>query len=147
MLIKNLNPSANIVFTVSPVRHLKDGFVENSQSKAHLISAIHQLTGTLSGAEVFYFPSYEIMMDDLRDYRFYANDMVHPNEAAIDYIWEQFKQVWIAENTHQIMKAVETIQKGLAHKPFNPTSVQHQAFLKNLQQKITDLNKNHSVQF
>jgi len=146
-LIKSINPTVNVIFTVSPVRHLKDGFVENAQSKAHLISAIHQLIGTLSGVEVFYFPSYEIMLDDLRDYRFYANDMVHPNETAIDYIWEQFKQVWIAENTHQIMIEVENIQKGLAHKPFNPNSVQHHTFLKNLQQKITDLNNNHSVQF
>ncbi|MBG7630366.1 MAG: GSCFA domain-containing protein, partial [Bacteroidetes bacterium] len=88
-LIKDLNPSANILFTVSPVRHLKDGFVENAQSKAHLISAIHQVINEKN--QLFYFPSYEIMMDDLRDYRFYASDMVHPNQTAIDYIWEQFK--------------------------------------------------------
>jgi len=145
ILIKDLNPSANILFTVSPVRHLKDGFVENAQSKAHLISAIHQVINEKN--QLFYFPSYEIMMDDLRDYRFYASDMVHPNQTAIDYIWEQFKQVWIAENMHQIMKEVETIQKGLAHKPFNPTSVQHQAFLKNLQQKIEGLQLSYGITF
>lgn len=147
ILIKDINPTTNIVFTVSPVRHLKDGFVENSQSKAHLTAAIHQLIGKLSGVEVFYFPSYEIMMDDLRDYRFYANDMVHPNQTAIAYIWDQFKQVWIAENTHQILKEVDTIQKGLAHKPFNPTSSQHQVFLKNLQQKIEGLQLNSGITF
>jgi len=142
-LIKDSNSTANIVFTVSPVRHLKDGFVENSQSKAHLISAIHQIINAKK--QWLYFPSYEIMMDDLRDYRFYANDMVHPNETAINYIWEHFKKVWIAANTNQIMDKVETIQKGLAHKPFNPTSIQHQAFLKNLQHKITDLNTNYNI--
>ena len=145
ILIKDLNPSANILFTVSPVRHLKDGFVENAQSKAHLISAIHQVINEKN--QLFYFPSYEIMMDDLRDYRFYASDMVHPNQTAIDYIWEQFKQVWIAENTHLIMKEVETIQKGLAHKPFNPSSEQYQAFLKNLQQKIEGLQLNSGITF
>ena len=147
ILIKNLNPTANIVFTVSPVRHLKDGFVENSQSKAHLISAIHQIIGLLSDVEVNYFPSYEIMNDDLRDYRFYANDMVHPSETAINYIWEQFKQVWIAENTHQIMNEVETIQKGLAHKPFHPNSMQHQSFLRNLHQKTIDLKNKYKIEF
>ena len=76
------------------------------------------------------------MMDDLRDYRFYNSDMLHPNETAINYIWEQFQDVWIAESTISIQKEVDIIQKGLAHKPFNPTSEQHQLFLANLHQKI-----------
>lgn len=151
--ISEVNPNATVIFTVSPVRHIKDGFVENSLSKAHLISAIHKLiaaksekTRPLSGAEV-YFPSYEIMMDDLRDYRFYNSDMIHPNETAVDYIWEQFKHVWIQENTFSIMKEVETIQKGLAHKPFNPDSEQHKAFLQTLQSKIHLLKQDFNISF
>ncbi len=142
-LIKATNSSISIIFTVSPVRHLKDGFVENSQSKAHLISAIHQLTDKKK--RLYYFPSYEIMIDDLREYRFYNTDMIHPNETAINYIWEQFKQVWISENTSSIMKEIDTIQKGLAHKPFNPTSEQHQLFLKKLNQKIHLLKEEFNI--
>lgn len=144
-LLKDINPEVNIIFTVSPVRHLKDGFVENTQSKAHLLAAIHQLTNAKN--KLFYFPSYEIMLDDLRDYRFYTSDMLHPNDTAIAYIWEQFKQVWIHEKSTFIMKEVATIQKGLAHKPFNPTSTQHQLFLENLKQKIAQLKENNSIEF
>lgn len=142
-LVRAENPSINIVFTVSPVRHLKDGFVENTQSKAHLISAIHQIIDKRN--QLYYFPSYEIMIDDLREYRFYNTDMIHPNETAINYIWEQFKQVWISENISSIMKEIDTIQKGLAHKPFNPTSEQHQLFLKKLNQKIHLLKEEYNI--
>jgi lysophospholipase L1-like esterase len=144
-LIKAINPKVTIIFTVSPIRHLKDGFVENSQSKAHLLSAIHQLIDKRKN--LFYFPSYEIMLDDLRDYRFYNNDMLHPNETAINYIWEQFKKVWISENSFSTIKEVATIQKGLAHKPFNPKSEQHQQFLINLQKQITSLKNNYNISF
>ncbi|MGV8946525.1 MAG: GSCFA domain-containing protein [Lutibacter sp.] len=148
-LIKDINPKATIIFTVSPVRHLNDGFVENSLSKAHLITAIHQVIKTPS-LEVrgLYFPSFEIMMDDLRDYRFYNSDMIHPNETAIEYIWGQFKQVWINEKILPILKEVDTIQKGLAHKPFNLNSAQHQLFLNSLQEKINLLqNKFPAISF
>ena len=143
-LIKDINPKATIVFTVSPVRHLKDGFVENSQSKAHLITAIHE---TLEVVSEKYFPSFEIMMDDLRDYRFYNSDMIHPNETAVDYIWEHFMHVWINENAASIMKEVDTIQKGLAHKPFNPNSEQHLHFLADLQQKIENMKTIFNIHF
>ncbi|GGK40227.1 hypothetical protein GCM10007963_05440 [Lutibacter litoralis] len=153
-LIKNINPKVTIIFTVSPVRHLKDGFVENMQSKAHLLTAIHQLIEIQKQdfdsallPELSYFPSYEIMLDDLRDYRFYNGDMLHPNETAINYIWDQFKQVWIDKKTFPILKEVDTIQKGLAHKPFNPTSAQHQLFLKNLHQKIIELENQLGIKF
>jgi hypothetical protein len=144
-LIKDVNPTINIIFTVSPVRHLKDGFVENSQSKAHLLTAIHQVVKP-SRIEV-YFPSYEIMLDDLREYRFYNSDMIHPNETAISYIWEQFQHVWIDGKTSSIMKEVDSIQKGLAHKPFNPNSKQHKQFLASLQTKIRDLQKKYQISF
>ena len=144
-LIKSINPSVNIIFTVSPVRHLKDGFVENAQSKSHLLTAIHQIIDYKN--QLYYFPSFEIMLDDLRDYRFYAKDMVHPNETAIDYIWEQFKIVWIDEKISSVMKEVEAVQRGLAHRPFNPTSQQHQKFLLNLKEKKNRLFEQHKIKF
>lgn len=144
-LIKSVNSNVTIIFTVSPVRHLKDGFIENSKSKAHLLTAIHQIANPRNN--VFYFPSYEIMHDDLRDYRFYNSDMVHPNETAVNYIWDLFKHVWISENTTSIMKEVETIQKGLAHKAFDPESKQHQQFLKKLDLKITKLKELFNIDF
>jgi len=144
-LIKNVNPKTNIIFTVSPVRHLKDGFIENSQSKAHLLAAIHQLVDKRK--QLYYFPSFEIMLDDLRDYRFYDSDMIHPNDTAIEYIWEQFINVWIHENSLSIMKEVDSIQKSLAHKPFNPDSEQHKLFLSGLQTKIQNLKKHYNVVF
>jgi len=135
-LVQSIRTDVELIYTVSPVRHIKDGFIENQQSKAHLLTAIHRI---LKECNEFYFPSYEIMMDELRDYRFYAEDMLHPNQTAIDFIWSQFKAVWIKENTAVIMKKVTTIQNGLAHKPFNPTSKQHQQFLKQLEGKKRSL--------
>lgn len=135
-LVKSVNPDVKFIFTVSPVRHLKDGFVENQQSKAHLISAIHSVLSSRALSRDFcYFPSYEIQMDELRDYRFYADDMIHPNQIAVNYIWNKFQDVWISEEAISIMDEVETIQRGLAHKSFNPNSEAHQKFLQNLLQK------------
>ena len=132
-LIKSVNIEVSILFTVSPVRHLKDGFVENTQSKAQLVSAIHQVVESRS--LIYYFPSYEIMMDELRDYRFYAEDMIHPNQTAVNYIWDKFQKVWISKDSSKTMEAVEDVQKGLKHKPFNPNSIAHQQFLQNLEEK------------
>ena len=142
-LIQKINPKVNFIFTVSPVRHLKDGFVENQLSKAHLITAIHQIlqSAICNLQSAIYFPSYEIMMDELRDYRFYAEDMIHPNQIAIDYIWQRFSETFISEESHSIMKEVETIQKGLAHRPFNSNSESHQQFLSKLQDKMVELQK------
>lgn len=139
-ILKSANQKAIIIFTVSPVRHLKDGFVENARSKAHLVSAVHQL---IDGEQYFYFPAYEIIMDELRDYRYYNKDMVHPSEVAIDYIWERFKDVWIKESAFGIMKEVDHIQKGLLHRPFNPQSDKHKQFLKELQSKIAAIQETY----
>lgn len=136
-LIQVINPNCNFIFTVSPVRHLKDGFVENQVSKSHLISAIHHSPFITQS----YFPSYEIMMDELRDYRFYTTDMLHPNQVAIDYIWQRFSETTISEESNSIMKEVDTIQKGLSHRPFNPNSQSHQLFLSKLQDKIAFVQK------
>jgi len=141
-LIKSVNNQTVILFTVSPVRHLKDGFIENTQSKAHLISAIHSNISSQSQSNgLYYFPSYEIMMDELRDYRFYAEDMIHPNQTAVNYIWEKFKQVWISKDVLKTMDEVEAIQKGLSHKPFNSKSKAHQQFLFKINEKQSLLKK------
>ena len=135
--VNRLNPKATVLFTVSPVRHLKDGFVENQRSKARLISAVHH---SLSEEKnLLYFPSYEIMMDELRDYRFYAEDMVHPNQVAIDYIWKRFTDTYTSEETRKLMQEVEQVQRGLAHRPFNESSESHRKFLENLQLKMEAL--------
>ena len=135
-LIKSLNSDVSITFTVSPVRHLKDGFIENTQSKSHLIAAIHTL---VNKQNVSYFPSYEIMMDELRDYRFYAEDMIHPNNTAINYIWGKFIDIWFSEETKLTMKEIDEIQKGILHRPFHEDSEPHQQFLKKLEQKKSSL--------
>ncbi|WP_136483113.1 GSCFA domain-containing protein [Cognatitamlana onchidii] len=145
--INQLNTKVSIIFTVSPVRHLKDGYVANTQSKSHLISAIHQVLNNpvfIKKVDCSYFPSYEIMMDELRDYRFYKDDMVHPSPLAIQYIWEQFKSVWISQSAFGTIKAVENIHKGLQHKTFNPDSLAHQRFLEKLQHKIEELQSTYA---
>ncbi|WP_228236138.1 GSCFA domain-containing protein [Allomuricauda sp. M10] len=143
-LIGKANPKANLIFTISPVRHLKDGFVENQRSKSHLIAALHQIVSSRAQSrDVSYFPAYEIMMDELRDYRFYAEDMVHPNALAVDYIWEKFKTVWISSEEYPIMDEVESVRKGLQHRPFNPGSEAHQKFKTSLRAKITYLQERY----
>lgn len=144
-LIQKINPKANFIFTVSPVRHLKDGFVENQLSKAHLITALNEVLDQTvsvppSGARGL-FPSYEIMMDELRDYRFYAEDMLHPSSVAIEYIWERFSETSISPESHSVMEEVKSIQKGLQHRPFNPNSENHQQFLSKLQDKMTKIQR------
>ncbi len=140
-LLSSINKKINIIFTISPVRHIKEGIEQNTRSKAHLISVIHN---HLTSQNVSYFPSYEIMMDELRDYRFYTEDMIHPNKTAIQYIWEKFVATWHTENSKLVMKEVEAIQKGLAHKPFNENSKKHQQFLHELDKKKENLKKTFS---
>jgi hypothetical protein len=139
--IQNININAQLLVTISPVRHLKDGFVENQRSKSHLITAVHQLLELPNfGVPGFYFPAYEFIMDELRDYRFYERDMVHPNQLAIDYIWEKFVAVWISDGAKETMKKVGEVQKGIQHRPFDANSVGHQKFQELLQQKIDYIN-------
>jgi len=135
-LIKKTNAKANIIFTVSPVRHVKDGFVENTLSKAYLQAAIHQI---IDNKHTFYFPAFEIMMDDLRDYRFYEADMIHPNSTAVNYIWDIFKKSCLSDKAEDIMTSIEGIQKDLQHRPFNTNSESYQKFKENLNKKIAAL--------
>ncbi|MEI6866430.1 GSCFA domain-containing protein [Flavicella sp.] len=142
-LIKKINSQAIFIFTVSPVRHLKDGMIENTQSKSHLLIAIHRVISP----QTFYFPSYEIMLDDLRDYRFYKQDMIHPNQLAMDYIWTLFKNTWISQNSEFLFTEIDAIQKALQHKPFNPDSEQHKLFVSKLKRRIYKLKKDANIRF
>ncbi|WP_158209469.1 GSCFA domain-containing protein [Myroides phaeus] len=135
-LVKEINPGIEIIFTISPVRHFKDGIVENQRSKSLLFTALHDAIEQVGVNSINYFPSYEIMMDELRDYRFYKADMLHPNEQAVDYIWERFVSTYIHPDMITIMQKVQEVQKGLNHRPFNPTAEQHLAFLDTLIAKI-----------
>lgn len=140
--IQGVNPNARFIITVSPIRHIKDGFIENTRSKAHLISAIHEFLdqqASIVNQQSFYFPSYEIMMDELRDYRFYAEDMLHPNTTAVNYIWEKFLQVWISSQALKTMSEVEAVQKGMHHKPFKPDAEAYEKFLQQLEAKKAEL--------
>ncbi|NNE33254.1 MAG: GSCFA domain-containing protein [Winogradskyella sp.] len=140
-LVKLINPEVTFIFTVSPVRHLKDGFVENTQSKSHLIAAIHQCIDQRHNKS--YFPSFEIMMDELRDYRFYKEDMIHPSKVAIAYIWEKFQLVWFSEETLKIMNKIASIQSQRSHRPKNPDSVEHKKFITNLNAEIELFRSNY----
>jgi len=146
-LVWKINPGCSFIFTVSPVRHIKDGFVENNVSKSHLLSAIYQtvksLQATPHSSALNYFPSYEIMMDELRDYRFYAEDMLHPNQTAIDYIWGRFAANYITESCFTVMEEIDSIRKAMAHRPFNPETEAHRKFLRNLQSKIDKLQRQY----
>lgn len=125
-LLRNHNPDINILFTLSPIRHLKDGAEDNSLSKAILRTAIH---GICQHDKNTYFPSYELIMDDLRDYRFYQSDHCHPSKEAIDYIWEKFSECYFDKETKDVLKRINDFQAALHHRPFNPSSDEYLHFL------------------
>ncbi len=139
--IKEYNKKINIVFTISPVRHLKDGATTNQQSKSSLIIAASELTKTFD--DVYYFPAYEIMMDELRDYRFYDKDMVHPNEIATDYIWDRFSDVFFTRETKHLMSHISKIMKALKHRPMHPDTKKHETFIQNTIHQIKEIMANH----
>lgn len=133
-----------IILSLSPVRHLKEGFAENNYSKSLLRVAIEQIKSQYSN--VHYFPAYEILQDDLRDYRFYAADLLHPSPEAEHYIWQHFVEMFLGEDLQQWFQLWEPISKALAHRPINPNSAAHQAFLRRLLDKITRLDTNFDLQ-
>lgn len=140
--IRSVNAKAGILFTISPVRHMKDGAVQNQRSKANLIAALHKVMDKPGENKlVAYFPAYEIMMDDLRDYRFYGNDMLHPNDTAIEYIWQRFVDSQISPESLSLLKQIESIQKSLKHRAFNSDSESHKNFQKSLEKKIDALQR------
>jgi len=123
------NPDLKVIFTVSPIRHWKDGAVENQLSKATLLLAIDQLIKGFGNQSCAYFPSYELMMDELRDYRFYAEDMLHISPVAIDYIFEQFSKVMISKESMDVSKKVMKVRKAYEHRPVNPATEEFKAFI------------------
>lgn len=135
--LRTINPTCSIINTVSPVRHIKDGLIANSRSKAHLIAGVQEI---VSPEKLnYYFPSYEIMMDELRDYRYYKEDLIHPNQTAIAIIWNAFTGSWICPETAALQKKIATIQSGMLHTPFNENSKAHIHFKKDLETKISEI--------
>jgi len=137
--LRTINPRCSIINTVSPVRHIKDGLLANSRSKAHLIAGVQEIVSPEKLNH--YFPSYEIMMDELRDYRYYKEDLIHPNETAIHLIWEKFLSSWVASETFEIQKKIAVIQNGLLHIPFNEHSKGYLLFKKDLEVQILQVQK------
>lgn len=139
---RSINPSLKIIFTVSPIRHIKDGLVENQRSKASLILACHTLCSELSG--VAYFPSYEIMMDELRDYRFYADDMVHPSSLAVDIIFKKFVHSAVNAQSVEAMNEVDRIVRAVEHIPFNSEGAEYRKFCASMAAKAEALQRKYS---
>lgn len=140
----NKNPHLSITFTISPYRYAKYGFHTNQIAKSTLLLAVEEVCRTRQ--EVSYFPAYEILLDELRDYRFYAEDMLHPSPAAVAYIWQRFCQSYLSEQTRQYLKEYEQILKGFAHRPSKPDSPQHKAFIANLENKREELRRKYHMQ-
>ena len=136
--IRKINPDIQIIFTISPVRYIKDDMVENTLSKAHLTVAVHQLIEKTENS--YYFPAYEIMMDDLRDYRFYANDMIHPSSLAIDYIWDKFSEMFFEKSTLTINGMIHDVLLAKNHRLKNPCSQESKKF------KTEQIQKIHQIQ-
>lgn len=142
--LKERYPQLRIVFTVSPVRHLKDGFEGNARSKAILLLATEELCNNVE--DCYYFPAYEIVNDDLRDYRFYASDLVHPSEEAVEYIWEIFKDTYLDSKGLQRLKEGEAIRKGLEHRPLpNATRVMSQSAIEKEEARIAALEERKKI--
>ena len=137
-----MRPKARFIFTVSPIRHLRDGAHDNQLSKSTLLLAINKLQA-LFPDNCTYFPAYEIMLDELRDYRFYAEDMVHPSPLAIEYIWQKFMACYLGEKSTTLCDAIDNINKKLAHRPFNPQSNAYKTFVQGVVQEITELITEH----
>ena len=135
--IRTVNPTVEIIFTVSPYRYAKYGMVENQRAKATLLLAIEELTRKME--RVHYFPAYEILLDELRDYRFYASDMLHPSEVAVNYIWQRFTSWAFTPEALKFAQEWERTERDLAHRPLNPESDAHKAFLEKVMARRAQL--------
>jgi hypothetical protein len=141
--LKEFNPEIKIIFTVSPIRHWKDGAEMNQVSKSALILAIYELRKKFP--EMHYFPGYEILMDELRDYRFYSNDMLHLSDVAIEYIWNKFVSTYVDEKSRVIINEIEKLNKAINHRPFNINSKSYQEFVKTNLKYIDTLEKKYAL--
>jgi len=140
-LLESANPELQVLFTVSPVRHWKDGAINNSRSKAILLMAADYLYEQFDKAS--YFPSYEILMDELRDYRFYKKDMLHPNETAVDHIWQLFKSAYLDKESIQFIDQLEPLIAQFNHKPLHPETTRHKSSRKLLLDKMETFQKKY----
>ncbi|WP_291072764.1 GSCFA domain-containing protein [Empedobacter sp. UBA5987] len=143
--LKNINPTIRIITTVSPVRHTKDGMIENNVSKARLLDALYQLS--LQNNQVEYFPSYELVLDDLRDYRFFKEDLIHPSKQAVDYIWEKFSETYFEQSTQTIIQKINKVISAINHRPFNEGSDNYQQFLVKTITLMNELEKGNQLDF
>lgn len=139
--LKILNPNLKIILTVSPVRHIRDGLVENQRSKSTLLLAVDDLVKSYDF--ITYFPSYELIIDDLRDYRFYKEDMIHPSKVAIDYVWNNFENAFFSVQTQQINQQIRKIIQAKNHRPFDENSENYQLFLRKQIDKINNLQQQY----
>ncbi len=130
-----------VILTVSPVRHIKDGLAENSRSKAILIEAAHRMADALPGVE--YFPSYEIVCDELRDYRFYTPDMLHPSEQAADYIWQRFREAAMDPGVRELGDRLRAVTLAAAHRPLHPGTEQYEKFRRSMSARAHELQNAH----
>lgn len=141
--LERINPGVRVLFTVSPIRHWKDGAHGNQLSKSVLLLAIDELVKRRK--RVYYFPSYEIVLDELRDYRFYAEDMLHVSGQAVDYIWSRFRDTFLSADALQVMRQVEKINKGLNHRPSDPESETYIAFRRKLEGELEQLGNKYPL--
>jgi hypothetical protein len=139
--LMQFNPGLKIIFTVSPVRHIRDGVVENNRSKARLLEAVHYMTGRSDN--IYYFPAYELVIDVLRDYRFYDADLAHPNYMATEFVLEKFSETCIDEPSQQLMQEIKKIIIARKHKAFQPETKSHQEFLMNYFEKTKTLQEKY----
>ena len=139
--LKQFNPDLNVLFTVSPVRYLRDGLVGNNRSKGILLDVIHTLTEEMEAC--LYFPAYEIVIDQLRDYRFFKEDMLHPNELAIKYVWQKFVETAFDTETKQFIEAYEPLLKSLQHRDLHADNTAHLHFKQQLQEKLKSLQQRY----
>lgn len=141
-LLREKNPQINIILTLSPIRYAKYGYHESQLSKATLLLSIEHVIRETPHApkrgagELCYFPAYELVLDELRDYRFYQSDMLHPSPQAVDYIYERFADTFFSKATHCFIREWQPIKKALAHRPFNPDSDEYKDFIKKTQEKL-----------
>ena len=133
------NPGMKIIFTISPVRHIRDGVIENNRSKSRLIEAVHQLVNLYE--HIYYFPAYELVIDVLRDYRFYDIDLVHPNYPATEFVFEKFTESCIDDAAKQLIPDIKRIANAYKHKAFQPNTIAHRQFLQSSLEKATILQK------
>ncbi len=139
--IWKINPKLKVIFTVSPIRHWKDGAIENQLSKATLLLSIDRIIQGFGSDKCAYFPAYEIVMDELRDYRFYADDMIHLSEVAVNHIWSVFEENLVEKESIKVSEKVYKINKALNHKPFNPISSEYLDFLTRTLKLLEELQK------